>query len=125
MTMTKSPVSTWEVKIALCLPRSSTAAFSATRPTTWLSASIIYHLRSTCSALALKVFIGSRKLSHAARDVSKIFAVIFVLRTAVGDRRTPCDGRYLCILVPKFHLGTPLIPREISFRANSLQQQLT
>src|SRR5271156_917458 len=63
--------------MALCFPRRSTAAFSATRPTTWLSASMMYHLRSTCSALALKVFIGSRKLSHASRDVSKIFAVIF------------------------------------------------
>src|ERR1700761_498851 len=62
--------------MALCLPRSRTAAFSATRPTTWLSASIMYHLRSTCSALALKVFIGSRKLSHDARDVSKIFVGI-------------------------------------------------
>src|SRR5580704_3754185 len=60
--------------MALCLPRSSTAALSATCPTTWLSASRIYHLRSTCSALALKVFIGSRKLSHDARGVSKIFA---------------------------------------------------
>src|SRR5271167_1469338 len=60
--------------MALCLPRRRTAAFSATRPTTWLSASIMCHLRSTCSALALKVFIGSRKLSHDARGVSKIFA---------------------------------------------------
>src|SRR5471030_1274942 len=91
MTMTKSPVSTWEVKIALCLPRSSTAAFSATRPTTWLSASIIYHLRSTSSALALKVFIGSRKLSHAPRDVSKIFAVIF--KGCGAGQHQPHDAR--------------------------------
>src|ERR1700753_3911264 len=60
--------------MALCFPRSSTAAFSATRPTTWLSASMMYHLRSTASALALKVFIGSRELSHAAQGVSKFFA---------------------------------------------------
>src|ERR1700761_7869460 len=64
--------------MALCFPRSRTAAFSATRPTTWLSASIIYHLRFTSSALALKVFIGSRELSHAAQGVSKVFEVIFL-----------------------------------------------
>src|SRR5471030_2041894 len=89
--------------MALCLPRSSTAAFSATRPTTWLSASRIYHLRSTCSALALKVFIGSRKLSHAAPDVSKIFAVIF------GD------------IIPPSHWKTPLKRAVVRARVERLQ----
>src|ERR1017187_5997072 len=89
--------------MALCLPRSRTAAFSATRPTTWLSASRIYHLRSTCSALALKVFIGSRKLSHAARDVSKIFAVIF--RTTESLHVAAVHDRRYMNLQPCRHLG--------------------
>src|SRR5258708_37524937 len=83
--------------MGLCFPRSSPAAFSATRPPIWLSASIMYPLRSTCSALALKVFIGSRRLSHAARGVSKNFAVIFIhsflMTAAAVARRGPRRGK--------------------------------
>src|SRR5438270_2129303 len=61
MTITKSPVSTCGVKIALSLPRSRLAALTATRPSNWSSASMSHHLRDTSVALAEKVFILGKR----------------------------------------------------------------
>src|SRR5438552_9220986 len=61
MTITKSPVSTCGVKIAFSLPRSRLAALTATRPSTWSSASMSHHLRDTSVALAEKVFILGKR----------------------------------------------------------------
>src|SRR3712207_1592951 len=61
MTTTKSPVSTWGVKIGFSLPRKRFAAFTATRPSTWLLASMIHHLRGTSLALAENVFMAAER----------------------------------------------------------------
>src|SRR5437773_1479826 len=61
MTITKSPVSRCGVKVALSLPRSRLAALTATRPSTWSSASMSHHLRDTSVALAEKVFILGKR----------------------------------------------------------------
>src|SRR3712207_1580833 len=69
MTTTKSPVSTWGVKIGFSLPRRRLAALTATRPSTWSLASMIHHLRGTSLALAENVFIRAeraRKLRASA-----------------------------------------------------------
>ena len=67
-TMTKSPVSTCGVKIALCLPRSSTAALAATRPRGWSWASMSHHLRSTSCGLGGKSFHGRFSGSEKGRQ---------------------------------------------------------
>src|SRR5947207_4650787 len=61
MTITKSPVSTCGVKSAFPFPRSRLAALTATRPSTWSSASMSHHLRDTSVALAEKVFILGKR----------------------------------------------------------------
>src|SRR3712207_6735291 len=79
MTTTKSPVSTWGVKIAFSLPRRRLAALTATRPSTWLLASMIHHLRGTSLALAENVFMAAeraRKLWVRGGGVNRGFTLV-------------------------------------------------
>src|SRR5437870_3638144 len=81
MTITKSPVSTWGVKIAFSLPRNKLAAFIAIWPSTWSLASITHHLRETSVTLAEKVFIRAekaRKLRAVPRSVKFSLEMRFV-----------------------------------------------
>src|SRR6266487_3552727 len=66
MTITKSPVSTCDVKIVFSLPRNKVAALTAT----WPFASITHHWRETSLALAEKVFIRAEK-ARKLRDVPR------------------------------------------------------
>src|SRR3954452_1733301 len=49
-TITKSPISTFGVYVALCLPRSTSAIRDARRPSVWPVASITYHSRCASPA---------------------------------------------------------------------------
>src|SRR5918998_6401738 len=60
-TTTKSPTSTWGVYWALCLPRNTRAISVERRPRVLPSASTTYHLRSTSSGRAMKLFIILRR----------------------------------------------------------------
>src|ERR671917_734462 len=60
-TTTKSPTSTCGVYWALCLPRSTRAISVESRPRVLPSASTTYHLRSTSSGRAMKLFIILRR----------------------------------------------------------------
>src|SRR6266404_1591056 len=88
ITTTKSPVSTCGVKIVFSFPRSSFAAFTATRPKTWSFASMTHHLRVTSLALAENVFIGAEK-ARKLRDapVSVKFLIDHHLRSRQTARR--------------------------------------
>src|SRR5690349_8816703 len=55
MTMTKSPPSTLGVNVGLCLPRSSFAASTASRPSTTSVASMTYHVRVVSPAFGVYV----------------------------------------------------------------------
>src|SRR5271165_2741040 len=57
MTMTKSPPSTLGVNVGLCLPRSSVAAATASRPSTTSVASMTYHDRVVSPAFG--VYVGT------------------------------------------------------------------
>src|SRR5258707_12762820 len=57
MTMTKSPPSTLGVNVGLCLPRSSLAASTASRPSTTSVASMTYHERVVSPAFG--VYVGT------------------------------------------------------------------
>src|SRR6476620_3210357 len=57
MTMTKSPPSTLGVNVGLCLPRSSFAASTASRPSTTSVASMTYHERVVSPAFG--VYVGT------------------------------------------------------------------
>src|SRR4051812_7874635 len=68
---TKSPVSTWGAKVALCLPRSSTATWLASRPSTTSVASMTCHWRSTSPGFGVYVrtvvaFVSSRVVGRAS-----------------------------------------------------------
>src|SRR3954452_15130246 len=57
MTMTKSPPSTFGVNVGLCLPRSSVATATASRPRTTSVASTTYHVRVVSPAFG--VYVGT------------------------------------------------------------------
>src|SRR6476620_5307357 len=88
MTMTKSPPSTFGVNVGLCLPRSSLAASTASRPSTTSVASRTYHERVVSPAFG--VYVGTARTFSSSRvgpgdpGAGQVWAA-----DCLGDRRRP------------------------------------
>src|ERR1700704_2981882 len=88
MTMTKSPPSTLGVNVGLCLPRSSLAASTASRPSTTSGASMTYHERVVSPAFGVYVGTASTFFSGWI-PVTRVPVRRFAVRVVLGDRRRP------------------------------------
>src|SRR3979411_2782897 len=91
MTMTKSPPSTLGVNVGLCLPRSSLAASTASRPSTTSVASMTYHERVVSPAFGVYVGTASTFFFSGWIPVTRVPVRHWRFGDPLGDRHRPKD----------------------------------